>query len=149
MLKILVICLFAFFLPSRMLAQVKPITFEELEIAEPRPVLVMIMTNWCKYCHAMKNNIVKNKEVSDLINNTYHLLFLDAEERSDIVFKGKVFKYRPSGSNTGIHELALDLGMIRVQISYPTLTILDEKKNIIFQKDGYLKPKELLYLLKL
>jgi thioredoxin-related protein len=132
-----------------MLAQVKPITFEELEIAEPRPVLVMIMTNWCKYCHAMKNNIVKNKEVSDLINNTYHLLFLDAEERSDIVFKGKVFKYRPSGSNTGIHELALDLGMIRVQISYPTLTILDEKKNIIFQKDGYLKPKELLYLLKL
>jgi thioredoxin-related protein len=132
-----------------MLAQVKPVTFEELEIAEPRPVLVMIMTNWCKYCHAMKNNIVKNKEVSDLINNTYHLLFLDAEERSDIVFKGKVFKYRPSGSNTGIHELALDLGMIRVQISYPTLTILDEKKNIIFQKDGYLKPKELLYLLKL
>ena len=132
-----------------MLAQVKPITFEELEIAEPRPVLVMIMTNWCKYCHAMKNNIVKNKEVSDLINNTYHLLFLDAEERSDIVFKGKVFKYRPSGSNTGIHELALDLGMIRVQISYPTLTILDEKKNIIFQKNSYLKPKELLYLLKL
>jgi thioredoxin-related protein len=130
-----------------MLAQVKPITFEELEIAEPRPVLVMIMTNWCKYCHAMKNNIVKNKEVSDLINNTYHLLFLDAEERSDIVFKGKVFKYRPSGSNTGIHELALDLGMIRVQISYPTLTILDEKKNIIFQKNAYLKPKELLYLL--
>jgi thioredoxin-related protein len=132
-----------------MLAQVKPVTFEELEIAEPRPVLVMIMTIWCKYCHAMKNNIVKNKEVSDLINNTYHLLFLDAEERSDIVFKGKVFKYRPSGSNTGIHELALDLGMIRVQISYPTLTILDEKKNIIFQKNAYLKPKELLYLLKL
>jgi thioredoxin-related protein len=132
-----------------MLAQVKPITFEELEKAEPRPVLVMIMTNWCKYCHAMKNNIMKNREVSDLINNTYHLLFLDAEERSDIVFKGKVFKYRPSGSNTGIHELALNLGMIRGQISYPTLTILDEKKNIIFQKDGYLKPKELLYLLKL
>jgi thioredoxin-related protein len=132
-----------------MLAQLKPITFEELEIAEPRPVLVMIMTNWCKYCHAMKNNIMKNREVSDLINNTYHLLFLDAEERSDIVFKGKVFKYRPSGSNTGIHELALNLGMIRGQISYPTLTILDEKKNIIFQKDGYLKPKELLYLLKL
>jgi thioredoxin-related protein len=97
----------------------------------------------------MKNNIMKNREVSDLINNTYHLLFLDAEERSDIVFKGKVFKYRPSGSNTGIHELALNLGMIRGQISYPTLTILDEKKNIIFQKDGYLKPKELLYLLKL
>jgi thioredoxin-related protein len=132
-----------------MLAQVKPITFEELEIAEPRPVLVMIMTNWCKYCHAMKNNIMKNREVSDLINNTYHLLFLDAEERSDIIFKGKVFKYRPSGSNTGIHELALNLGMIRGQISYPTLTILDEKKNIIFQKNGYLKPKELLYLLKL
>ncbi len=149
MLRILVICLFAFFLPCRMLAQLKPITFEELEIAEPRPVLVMIMTNWCKYCHAMKNNIMKNREVSDLINNTYHLLFLDAEERSDIVFKGKVFKYRPSGSNTGIHELALNLGMIRGQISYPTLTILDEKKNIIFQKNGYLKPKELLYLLKL
>jgi hypothetical protein len=67
--------------------------------------------------------------------------------KQHFVFKGKVFKYRPSGSNTGIHELALDLGMIRVQISYPTLTILDEKKNIIFQKNAYLKPKELLYLL--
>jgi thioredoxin-related protein len=131
-----------------MIAQVKAINFEELEIAEPRPVLVMIMTKWCKYCHVMKNNLLKYKEVSDLISNKYHLIFLDAEERNDLKFKGEVFKYRPSGFNTGINELAIDLGMIRGQISYPTLTILDEKKNIIYQKGGYLKPKELLTILK-
>jgi len=109
----------------------------------------MIMTSWCKYCHAMKNNVLKSKEVSDLISNKYHLIFLDAEERSDIIFNGKVYKYRPSGTITGINELAFELGMIGRQISYPTLTILDENKNIIRQKDGYLKPKELLFLLKL
>lgn len=138
-----------YFSPCITIAQVKPINFEELQKAEARPVLVMIMTSWCKYCHAMKNNFLRNKEVSDLISNKYHLIFLDAEERSDIIFKGKVFKYRPSGFNTGINELAIELGMIRGQISYPTLTILDENKNIIYQKDGYLKPKELLFLLKL
>jgi len=131
------------------IAQVKPINFEELQKAEPRPVLVMIMTTWCKYCHAMKNNLLKSIEVSDLISNKFHLIFLDAEERSDIIFKGKVYKYRPSGTNTGINELAIELGMIKGQISYPTLTILDENKTIIYQKDGYLKPKELLFLLKL
>lgn len=136
------------FLPCILIAQVKPITFEELENAEPRPVLVMITTKWCKYCHAMKNNILKNKEVSELITNKYHLLFLDAEEWRDIRFNGRVFKYKPSGSNTGINELAVELGMIRGQISYPSISILDDKKNIIYQKDGYLKAKELLFLLK-
>lgn len=148
MLRIIFICSFALFLPYRMIAQVKPINFEELEIVESRPVLVMITTKWCKYCHAMKNNVLKNKDVADLISKKYHLVFLDAEERKDIRFKGKIFKYKPSGSNTGINELAIDLGMIRGQISYPTVTILDEKKNIIYQRDGYLKPKELLFLLK-
>ena len=83
-----------------------------------------------------------------MISNKYHLIFLDAEERNHLRFNGKVFKYRPSGFNTGINELAVELGMIRGRISYPTLTILDAKKNIIYQKDGYHKPKELLILLK-
>lgn len=147
MLRLIFICSLAFFLPCRMIAQVKTTKFEELENAEPRPVLVMITTQWCKYCHAMKNSVLKNKEVSDLISNKYHFILLDAEERSDIRFNGKVFRYKPTGSNTGINELALELGMIRGKTSYPTLTVLDKKNNIIFQKDGYLKPKELLSLL--
>ena len=148
MFRILLIWSITLFLPCILIAQVKPIIFEELENVEARPVLVMIMTKWCKYCHAMKNNILKNKEVSELITNKYHLLFLDAEERRDIRFNGRIFKYIPSGSNTGINELAIELGMIRGQISYPSISILDEKKNVIYQKDGYLKAKELTFFLK-
>lgn len=96
----------------------------------------------------MKNSMLKNKEVAGVLKQNFYFIFLDAEEKRDIVFSGHRFKFKPTGIHTGIHELAEQLGTINGQITYPTLSFLNEKNEIIYQQDGFLKPDALAFLLK-
>jgi methyl coenzyme M reductase subunit C len=59
---------------------------------------------------------------------------LNAEEKQDITFLGKIFTYKPTGINTGMHELAVELGTIKKTIIYPTTIIL----NTVFEIDAQL-----------
>jgi thioredoxin-related protein len=131
-------------------AQLKTYQFEQidsLQQVEKRIVLVFIHTDWCKYCQAMRKTTFKNKDVIKLINEKFYFIDLDAEQKKSISFKGKKFKYKPNGTNIGIHELATELGTIGKQINYPTLCVLNEKNEIVFQYGGFLTAKELLKLL--
>lgn len=150
MFRILIILSLILISPQMARAQVRSVSFEELEslqAIQSRPVAVLIMTGWCKYCHAMKNSLLKNREISALLSDKYYLVFLDAEEKRDIVFSGRRFKFRPSGLNTGLHELAGELGLIGRRISYPSLCFLNNKNEIIYQHEGFLNPAGLSVLL--
>ena len=132
-------------------AQLKPIAFEDLKSLqkkEARPVAVLIMTSWCKYCQSMKNTMLKNKEVSGFLTDNFYLIFLDAEEKREIIYAGRRFKFKPAGVNTGLHELAGLLGTINGQVAYPSLCFLNEKDEIIYQYEGFLEPGSLAFLLK-
>lgn len=120
---------------------------EELQANHPKPVVVLIMTNWCKYCHAMKNSMLKNKEITDVLSKEYYLIFMNAEDVRDIVYRGKKYKFKPTGSKTGVHELAEQLATINGRVSYPALCFLNADNEIIYQYDGYLNSKALLALL--
>jgi hypothetical protein len=82
------------------------------------------------------------------LKQNFYFIFLDAEEKRDIVFSGRRFKFKPAGIQTGIHELAEQLGTINGQIAYPSLSFLNERNEIIYQQDGFLKPDVLAFLLK-
>ena len=128
------------------LGQNKPVKFEELKDVQSRqakPVVVLIMTQWCKYCHAMQNTMLKNSRVSNLLSNEFYTVFLDAEERRDIFFAGRTFKYK-----SGVNELAQQLAPNEGRVSYPTLSILNSNNEIIYQHDGYLSEQALLFILK-
>ncbi len=132
-------------------AQLKPFAFEDLEkmqSVEPRPVVVLIMTSWCKYCHSMKNTMLKNKEVSKILSERFYVVFLNAEERKDIIYAGRKFKFKPSGVNTGFHELAEHLGTINGQLAFPSISLLNETNEIIYQHEGFLDASSLANLLK-
>lgn len=151
MYKTLILLSMTFILREMAVAQVRPVSFEELRIlqaAQARPVAVLITTNWCKYCHAMKNSMLKNKEISAVLAGSFYVIFLDAEENRDIYFAGRNFKFKPSGRNTGLHELAEQLGTINGQIAWPSLCFLNNKNEIIYQHDGFLDPSGLKLLLK-
>ncbi|MEJ7692594.1 thioredoxin family protein [Daejeonella sp.] len=125
--------------------QNKLVRFEELRALQTtaaKPIVVLIMTDWCKYCHAMQNTMLKNSRVSALLKNSFHTVFLDAEEKKDILFAGRTFKYK-----SGINELARQLATKAGKLSYPTLCILDANNEIIYQHDGYLSPQAMLYTL--
>ena len=126
--------------------QNKPVQFEELkalQAVEPRPLVVLIRTDWCKYCHAMQNTMIKNPKVSQLLRNEFYTVFLNAEEKKNILFAGREFKFR-----NGVNELATELATVNGRVSYPTLCILNAKNEIIYQYDGFLSAQALLYTLK-
>ena len=112
-------------------------TFEEVEEIHqqiPKPILVFLYTDWCKICFGMKKTTFKNQEVIKLLNNNFYFVKLNAEEKQDITFLGKIFTYKPTGINTGMHELAVELGTIKKTIIYPTTIIL----NTVFEIDAQL-----------
>lgn len=79
---------------------------ERLQKIEERPIVVFIYTDWCKYCFAMKKNTFTNNKIIEKLNTSFYFIMLDAEYKKDIIFYDHTFRYKPTGLNTGIHELA-------------------------------------------
>jgi thioredoxin-related protein len=130
--------------------ELKMYTFSEVEKLQqqkPKPVAIFIYTDWCKICFGMKKTTFKNKEVIQLLNNIFYFVRLDGEEKKDIIFLGKTFVYKPTGANTGVHELADELASINKRISYPTTTILNSKFEIELQINGFSNAKEMKKIL--
>lgn len=121
---------------------------DSLQKIEKRNVLVFIHTDWCRYCQSMEHTTLKDRKIITLLNEKFWFADLNAEERQDIVFNGHAFKYKPTGSNTGVHELAEQLGTINGQVSYPTVCMLNPDYKITFQYNQYLSAKDLLKVLQ-
>jgi thioredoxin-related protein len=129
----------------------KTYTFEEVELLHkqnPKPILVYIYTDWCKFCFAMEKNTFKNKKVIQTINDQFYFIKLNAETKKDITFLNKKFIYKATGINTGIHELTNELASVKNRISYPTITKLNSNFEIEFQKVGYLNSNYFIQILK-
>lgn len=147
--KLLLIIFFG--ITSTGFCQLKQHSFEEVDSLQQihkKKIIVFIHTNWCQFCQRMKQTTFKNQEIIDKLNSGFYFVDLNAEEKRDITFNKQVFKYKPSGNNVGVHELALQLGTIRNQIVYPVLCVLNEKKEILLQYNNYLNPKDFKLLLE-
>ncbi len=146
------ICIFCLFwaIPQSF-AQLNLVQFEQidsLQKSEKRNLIVFIHTDWCKYCQVMHNKTFKNEAVIERIKEKFYFIDFNAEDKREIVFNNADFNFKPNGNSSGVHELAIQLGIIDKQISYPTLCILNEKNEIIFQYSGFLNAKELLGILE-
>lgn len=119
--------------------ELEVLTFEEVEKLQKKaqkPIVVFIYTDWCKFCHGMKKITFKNKKIVKLLNDKFYFIELNAENKKGISFLGRTFVYKPSGANTGTHELAKELATINKRISYPTTTILNQRFEIEIQMSG-------------
>jgi thioredoxin-related protein len=124
----------------------KVYTFSEIDSLsqqKPKPIAVFIYTDWCKICYGMKKTTFKNKKVIQLLNDHFYFITLNGEEKKDLTFLGKTFVYKPTGTNTGIHELAHELAAIQKRISYPTTTFLNSKFVIQLQINGLYSAKKM------
>lgn len=120
---------------------------EKLKQQNPKPIVIFIYTDWCKFCSGMKKNTFKNEKVARLLNDHFYFIKLNGEEKEDISFLGKTFNYMPKGTNTGIHELASELASIKGSITYPTTTILNSKLEIEAQLNGYINSSKMNMIL--
>ncbi|MBW8361039.1 MAG: thioredoxin family protein [Kaistella sp.] len=131
-------------------SQLRTLKFEDLrnaQIQSNKNVVVLLYTDWCIYCKAMKNTTFKKEKVVSLLNSNFYFIEMNAEEKNDVIFADRVFKYKPTGVNTGIHQLAEILGSIDGKISYPAVVFLNPENEIIFQYSGYISAADLQMLL--
>ncbi|KUJ61119.1 thioredoxin [Flavobacteriaceae bacterium CRH] len=149
--KKLFLIFFFFGITSTAFCQLKSISFEEvdsLQQIQKRKIIIFIHTDWCQFCQRMKNTTFKNQEIIEKLNSDFYFIDLNAEEKRDIMFNNQTFKYKPSGNNVGVHELALQLGTMNNQIVYPVLCVLNERNEIVLQYNSYLSAKDFKLLLE-
>lgn len=128
----------------------KVFTFSEVEKMHkqnPKPIVVFISTDWCKICHGMKATTLENNEVVKLLNRKFYFIKLNGEEKESITFLGNNFIYKPTGTNTGVHELTNELASINKRIAYPTTTILNSNFEIDLQLVGFYNSKKMKKIL--
>ena len=121
---------------------------DSLQKIEKRNIIVFTHTDWCRYCQSMKSTTFKNMDVVNFINANFYFVSFDAEEKRKIYFNHSEFNFKPNGNNTGINELAIELGTQNNQINYPVLCILNNKNEIILQHTGFLNAKDLIFILR-
>lgn len=112
---------------------------EKLQLQKPKPIVVFLYTDWCKFCFGMEQTTFKNDTIIQLLNKNFYFIKLNGEEKKKITFLGKTFVYKPTGTNTGVHELAAELASSNNKISYPTTTLLSINYTIDVQLNSYIK----------
>ncbi len=148
--KIGLLLLGAFFISRSAGAQLPAVSFEHLDslqAQEKRMVVVMIYTQWCQYCIAMKQTTFAHKDIKPLLQQQFYLVMLDAEEKNTIRWRGRSFHFKPTGTNTGVHELAVQLGTSNGELPYPTLVFLNPQLEILYQHQGFLSVADLKKIL--
>jgi len=131
-------------LPLDSMAQeVKWLSWDEAaKLAEteknPKKIFIDVYTDWCGWCKKMDKDTFQNPEVAEYMSKNYYMVKLDGEGKEPIVFRGKTFKFVPSGRN-GYHEFAAAL--MQGKMSYPTTIFLDEQMNMLSPVPGYQKTR--------
>lgn len=117
---------------------IKWMTWEEAQAANkktPKKIFVDVYTDWCGWCKRMDATTFTDAKVIESINKNYYAVKFNAEQRADINFNGKVYKFIESNGGRGYHELAGFL--MQNRMSYPTSVYLDEKLNLLSPVPGY------------
>ena len=108
---------------------------------EPKKIFIDVYTDWCGWCKKMDKDTFQNPEVALYMSQNFYMVKLDGEGKEPIEFRGKTYKYVPSGRR-GYHELAAAL--LKGRLSYPTVVFMDEDLNLLSPVPGYQKPEPFL-----
>jgi thioredoxin-related protein len=131
-------------------AELTVYTFDDLpriQSQEQRPIFVFLTADWCRYCKNVESTSFKEEEVIDQLNQNFYTIIFDIEDRQDIKLFGREFKYKSTGLNTGVHELAELIGTIDGILNTPTFVMFDQNLQIHYQYGGYMSTEEILALL--
>lgn len=137
--KLLIFCMSCIWFTTNLYAQEiishKP---ELLESTSPKKRIVLVTTDWCKFCELFKQTSLKDDAVVQLVNKQFIFIELDAEDERTITLNQVPFKKETNQ----YHELAMELAAQNGKLSFPSLVILNNKNEIVFQHQGYLDPEE-------
>ena len=126
------------------------VNFEDLptlQASKEKPVLVFLTADWCRYCKNVEQTSFRDPEIVKQLNEEFYVVIFDIESRKPIEFKGQEYRYKSTGLNTGVHELAEKIGTIEGVLNTPTFVVMDSALNIVFQYGGYMDSQQIKSLL--
>jgi thioredoxin-related protein len=106
---------------------------------QKRKIFVDIYTDWCGWCKKMDQSTFSDKNIVKYINENYYAIHFDAEQKNDVIWNGKTYKFVAQG-NRGYHELAAE--WMGGRMSYPTTIYTDENYGLIQAIPGYLETEK-------
>jgi thioredoxin-related protein len=106
---------------------------------EKRKIVVDVYTENCRFCKQMEETTFNQPDIARLLNQYYYPVKFDAEQRKDLEYLGKYYKFVRSG-RLGYHELAAE--WLKGRLSFPALVFLDENLNVIQSFVGFKSPSE-------
>ncbi|MDO6439678.1 thioredoxin family protein [Cyclobacterium sp. 1_MG-2023] len=85
--------------------------------SNPKPIMVFIHTDWCKYCKMQENITFQKPKVASSLSTNFYCIKINAESKEELVFLGR--KYKP-GKSGDYHTLAKMLGSKNGRLLFPT-----------------------------
>ncbi len=121
-------------------------SLDEVQVAmkkEPRKVWVDVYTDWCGWCKRMDKTTFSNPNVIRYMNEHFYAVKLDAEQKGDIRFMGKMYQHSEADRT---HPFATQL--LQGQMSYPTTVIMQENFQTPQPIPGYQDVKTVEMIMK-
>ena len=90
--KAIILIFLAFGLSIQLVAQdatIDWLSFEELEEKyrmKPKPMLLFLYTDWCKYCKIQENTTFKDEEIVEIMNKEVYAVKFNAESKEEFIF---------------------------------------------------------------
>ncbi len=102
----------------------------------PKKIFVDVYTDWCGWCKVMSKNTFSDAQIAGYINQYFYPVRFNAETTDTIEYLGKSYVNKNIGGRRPTHELAFVLTKNRP--SYPTISYLDERGQLIQALPGYI-----------
>ncbi len=129
--------------------QLEWLTIEEandiLKEGTNKKFVVDVYTDWCHWCKVMDKKTFSDPEVISYLNENFHMVKFNAEQKESVLHKGKEYIWQSMGRN-GVNGLGIEL--LNGRMSYPSLVYLNEKFETILISPGYKEPQQLMGELK-
>jgi len=91
-------------------------------------------TDWCGWCKRMDKSTFTDPGVAKFVNENFHPVKFNAEQKEEVEFKGKTFKWVAGGRN-GVHTLAYEL--LDGRLGYPSYVYLTPEYERILISPGF------------
>jgi thioredoxin-related protein len=136
---------------SQDLPELDKMNFKSAAVAmhiQDKPMVVFLHTDWCPYYHAMENTTLTDAAIIKLLNNSFYYIPCNAESCDNATLNSKIFKFRPSGKNKGLHEMATPPTFYQNKPTFPSLFVINSDFEIIYETSGFIDAAQLRQILE-
>ena len=114
--------------------------------AKPKPLMVFIHTDWCKYCKIQEETSFADTILLKALSKQYYCLKLNAESKENI----HLLNYQFQSNSVDYHTLALSIGTTddSKELILPTTVFLEPTLSVVYKNRGLMTKEQFKKLLE-